>query len=642
MFIIMQVYGQTETHNFTTYDTTFNGQFGSWQMRITRPVNMFVAGSADTASRPAIITQPGTGEDGSADQANLTKYGPHYWLLNGWDGSVVLGNGTHYPILITVAFITNAWPSPESGAEVLSFLLSHYHIKRNSVHLGGLSQGAFVWTSMIAFEQTAGAETGMSMVTSLTALEGFALGQDAPYSSWARGDEAYQIWATKYHGKYFGLEGTADYRNVGEGAVDVNDAVPGAAFFSYETIGGGAHCCWNSMYDPSATNWTSVGTLGPNNAKGASPNSMGTYRAPENVFQWMIRQGDTSLVGGTAAKPVPVANAGTDQTITLPANSTALSGSGSESGGSISGYAWTWFSGPTQYAFSSTTVANPIVSNLTTGTYVFKLTVTDANGATASDTVSVLVKAAVGTPSDLGSASFPGTVQAENYSNMSGVATQTTSDAGGGLNVGWIDLGDWMAYSVNVATAGTYTVSFRVAAQANNASFNVENASGAVLATVAVPNSGGYQVWTTVKANVTLPAGQQTIKLLSTSAINWNINWMEFDAGTTTTTQTSIEAISGQSLSSFAEDSSAVEAKALSLFPNPTADGVMITMSNTHTGKVMVQVISTTGRLVKTYGFEKGLPELQVQISLGGLPAGIYLVRVGGDDWQEIRKVVKL
>src|SRR6202000_2885405 len=101
------------------------------------------------------------GEMGNTDESHLWTYGPHFWLNNGWDGSVVLGNGIHYPILITVSFINNIWPSPEAGSEILTYLLNNYHIKRNSVHLGGLSQGAFVWTSLIAFEQTPGAGTGM-------------------------------------------------------------------------------------------------------------------------------------------------------------------------------------------------------------------------------------------------------------------------------------------------------------------------------------------------------------------------------------------------------------------------------------------------------------------------------------------------
>src|SRR5690606_21229380 len=40
----------------------------------------------------------------------------------------------------------------------------------------------------------------------------------------------------------------------------------------------------------------------------------------------------------------------------------------------------------------------------------------------------------------------PGDFGAEDYSNMSGVQTEQTSDVGGGLNVSHIDAGDWLTY----------------------------------------------------------------------------------------------------------------------------------------------------------------------------------------------------
>src|ERR1017187_10827676 len=99
IFPFNAIYSQSETHNFITYDTIYNGNYGiTWGIRISRPANMFTVGNPDTASRPAIVTMPGQGQMGSVNPGYLVVFGPHYWLLNGWDGSVVLGNGTHYPI----------------------------------------------------------------------------------------------------------------------------------------------------------------------------------------------------------------------------------------------------------------------------------------------------------------------------------------------------------------------------------------------------------------------------------------------------------------------------------------------------------------------------------------------------------------
>ncbi|MBN2001254.1 carbohydrate-binding protein [candidate division KSB1 bacterium] len=58
---------------------------------------------------------------------------------------------------------------------------------------------------------------------------------------------------------------------------------------------------------------------------------------------------------------------------------------------------------------------------------------------------------------------IPGKIEAEEYAQMSGVQTENTSDYGGGLNVGWIDDGDWMDYLINVKKAGLYDIALRVA-----------------------------------------------------------------------------------------------------------------------------------------------------------------------------------
>jgi hypothetical protein len=243
----------------------------------------------------------------------------------------------------------------------------------------------------------------------------------------------------------------------------------------------------------------------------------------------------TSLLGSislsqvtiTISAPInvaPVASAGADQVITLPVNSVTLSGSGTDKDGTIAKYAWSYVSGPTQYSFSSTAIANPVCSNLEAGTYVLRLTVTDNTGATATDDVSVVVNAAPAKAA----VSIPGTIQAESYDGMSGIQTETTGDTGGGLDVGWIDNGDWMSYNVNVATAGTYTVSLRVASPNTGGSLQIKRSDGTVLSTVSVDNTGGYQTWKTVTTTVSLAAGSQTLVIASNTAVNWNLNWVQF------------------------------------------------------------------------------------------------------------------
>ncbi|MEO6732472.1 MAG: hypothetical protein ABIN01_14735, partial [Ferruginibacter sp.] len=91
----------------------------------------------------------------------------------------------------------------------------------------------------------------------------------------------------------------------------------------------------------------------------------------------------------------PISNAGTDKTITLPVNSSSLTGSGTDADGTISSYAWVKVSGPTSGTIATANGATTAISNLTQGVYYYELTVTDNNGATGKDTVQVTVNSAV-------------------------------------------------------------------------------------------------------------------------------------------------------------------------------------------------------------------------------------------------------
>ncbi|WP_339323298.1 carbohydrate-binding protein [Paenibacillus sp. FSL W8-0194] len=121
---------------------------------------------------------------------------------------------------------------------------------------------------------------------------------------------------------------------------------------------------------------------------------------------------------------------------------------------------------------------------------------------------------------------IPGKIEAENYSAMNGIQTEPTTDTGGGLNVGWIHVGDWLDYNVNVQNAGTYAVEYRVASNASTGELQLQSGP-ATLATTKVPNTGGWQNWQTVTAYVTLNAGPQTLRIYA-SGYDFNINWIRF------------------------------------------------------------------------------------------------------------------
>src|SRR5699024_5783878 len=73
----------------------------------------------------------------------------------------------------------------------------------------------------------------------------------------------------------------------------------------------------------------------------------------------------------TIPNHVPAANAGGDITITLPVNTAALNGSGTDPDGSVTGYAWVKIAGPASGTLANANSASATASGLVAGTYTY-------------------------------------------------------------------------------------------------------------------------------------------------------------------------------------------------------------------------------------------------------------------------------
>jgi len=116
-------------------------------------------------------------------------------------------------------------------------------------------------------------------------------------------------------------------------------------------------------------------------------------------------------------------------------------------------------------------------------------------------------------------------IEAECYANASGVDTESTSDIGGGENVGWIDAYDSMTYIVDVPAAGNYRLDYRIASQnGSDPGFRVF-ANNEYIDLFSVPSTGDWQAWQTQQGRVVaLTAGIYTIRFEAVSD-GMNLNW---------------------------------------------------------------------------------------------------------------------
>jgi len=197
-------------------------------------------------------------------------------------------------------------------------------------------------------------------------------------------------------------------------------------------------------------------------------------------------------------------------------------------------------------------------TNTPTNTSVATLTGTPTNTSVATNTPTNTPSGGQGAYPSGTPWAIPGTIQAENYDTggenvayhdletanqggqyrpTEGVDIETTSDTGGGFNVGWTRTNEWIEYTVNVASAGNYTLVERVASGATTGQFRVEFNGVDKTGVVSVPNTGGWQTYQNLSQTVSLSAGVQVMRIFFTGN-DTNLNYFTLTSGGATSTPT--------------------------------------------------------------------------------------------------------
>lgn len=374
------------SQTYLTKDTTFGG----WNARVS-----YISGFSD--STEVIVNINGLGEVGT-DPAKALVYGPHYWINNGWNGQITLGNGIHYPVYVTLQQPAG-YQQPQTVKPKLDLIWARFKAKKNARYGMGMSNGGWVWHNLIYYEPTLHDHSYFNYMTAIVSLQG------------QRADDNYGADPYSYpnyfgHGakngtfKFLAVEQVNDGRDLSTIIKRMIDSVGSNSRFAFFWTNWGAsgHTNFNDMYNPAENNWT-LSNPEIQLSNGGAMNTL-PIAGDQNLYQWLLRQGDTTMYSGGADTLMEV-NAGSNKVLYLPLSFVELGGTATHAGHTITGYSWTKISGPDSSTFLIHKVKNIAtnltdtlwVNNLAYGTYTFRLTATNEIGGTGYDDVVVNVNA---------------------------------------------------------------------------------------------------------------------------------------------------------------------------------------------------------------------------------------------------------
>ncbi|WP_228519048.1 RICIN domain-containing protein [Flavobacterium sp. LC2016-12] len=216
-------------------------------------------------------------------------------------------------------------------------------------------------------------------------------------------------------------------------------------------------------------------------------------------------------------------------------------------------------------------------------------------------------------------------IQAEDYSAMSGIQVEVTTDTGGGSNVGYTETGDWIAYNnINFPTTGSYLIEYRVASGVTGGRLSSDlNGGTIILGNVDIPNTGGWQNWQTVTQTVNVNAGTYNFGIYIQNT-GMNINWIKI-------TKIGAAAITGET-SSLIEEEEPIDV-VFNVYPNPVSETLFFT-KDVSGGNLNV-VDSQTGSVVLSQEMNDN------SLNVSNLRKGVYLVVFEKDGEKIIKRFIK-
>lgn len=303
--------------------------------------------SQNTNKYPIVVFLHGIGEKGttSTDPATLLS-------SVGKVANVGLPKyikyGSQYPFIMVSPQLKSSYASWPANyvMEVLNYARKYLRVDESRIYITGLSLGGFgTWTTLGAYPEVFAAAVPICSGGNALAKACDIANANVP------------LW---------GFHGTEDqivsYTVTTKMINAINACTPKPDPLAKTTLfSGDGHIIWDKVYKQTeALNWMLSFTNG------------------------------ASSGGSTVTNNPPAVSAGPDIVLTLPTNETYIHGSASDSDGTIASYRWTKISGGAA-GMTNTAGSRLRAYNLLAGTYVFRLTAVDDDGATKYDDVTVAV-----------------------------------------------------------------------------------------------------------------------------------------------------------------------------------------------------------------------------------------------------------
>ena len=210
--------------------------------------------------------------------------------------------------------------------------------------------------------------------------------------------------------------------------------------------------------------------------------------------------------------------------------------------------------------------------------------------------------------------------QGYEYRNDGVDIERSTDPEGFAYNVGWIETTEWLTWTVQIDTAGTYDVEIRVAADAadNGGAFSLWLDNERLGGNITVPVTGGWQTWDSVwLRDATLPTGEHILRLNVRNG-GFNVNRMRFTLKEATAAEQADEIPEGMRLEG--------------AYPNPFSEEVKLAFRTDRPVRARLEVVDVLGRTVYVHSpeaFGTGEHTLSIRPEL---PPGMYFSRLFLED----------